>query len=403
MQTQKAARIVSACLMICIALVGCANQTSNSDQPQAKAAELKGELIPMAHARTFTVTQHEGYRVVELRASVISFTEGAKGPEQRARLVLLPHQTPAPVLNGDLAGATIIRVPVQRIAMNASPFEAMLRELRIQDRIVAVGGAKSWDDALRKRVLAGEIAQVGYGWHSPPQLDALLNAKSDLFLMSLGDISHAQHYERIRKLGVPVVPVFLESEMHYMGKVDYVRLLGMLTGREAEADAFVAKVAAEVSALKQQAAAQPPVPVISAWYAGGDRWQASVRNTEAQFLRDANGVNLLQEPDDVRLDSLASLSTEALLQRARTAECWIIRDSHSQPFDDHSTLKKFRAIERNCVFAVDGMVKPEADAFDFYETAVIRPDLVLGDIVRMLHPPLRNQPFRYVQPDKNLQ
>lgn len=55
-----------------------------------------------------------------------------------------------------------------------------------------------------------------------------------------------------------------------------------------------------------------------------------------------------------------------------------------------------------CVFAADGMTKPQADAFDLYETAVIRPDLVLGDIARMLHPALRDEPFRYIRPDRTV-
>jgi iron complex transport system substrate-binding protein len=45
------------------------------------------------------------------------------------------------------------------------------------------------------------------------------------------------------------------------------------------------------------------------------------------------------------------------------------------------------------------MTKLDADAYDYYEMAVIRPDLVLGDLVRMLHPALRDQPFLYIRPD----
>ena len=45
------------------------------------------------------------------------------------------------------------------------------------------------------------------------------------------------------------------------------------------------------------------------------------------------------------------------------------------------------------------MRKPEADAYDFYETAVIRPDLILEDLVGMLHPSLRDGEFLYIRPD----
>ncbi|WP_235976498.1 hypothetical protein [Sandaracinobacteroides hominis] len=125
-----------------------------------------------------------------------------------------------------------------------------------------------------------------------------------------------------------------------------------------------------------------------------------MRNADAKLLRDANGHNPLEEPDDPRRDSFNRISTEALLAKGRDADCWILRDTHSQPFSHVATLSQFRAYREGCLFASDGMQKADADAFDYYEMAVIRPDLLLGDIVRMLHPALRDQPFRYIRPDE---
>jgi iron complex transport system substrate-binding protein len=204
---------------------------------------------------------------------------------------------------------------------------------------------------------------------------------------------------RIEALGIPVVPVFLDNEPDYMGRVDYVRLVGMLAGREREADAFVAMVARNVDALKKAAAAQPTRSVMFAWYGGGDRWNPTIRNADAKLLRDANGRNPFEEPDDRRRDSFNQVSTEELIARGKDADCWIIRDTHSMPFRDVATLRRFKAYRDGCLFAADGMFKPEADAFEFYDMGTIRPDLVLGDIVMMLHPSLRTGPFRYIRHD----
>lgn len=378
-----------------LCLAACGSGTPEQSVEQAVA----GKAIPMAYAKTFKVVERDGYRVVDLKASMIAWGGAAVGPEEFVRLVLVPRAATPPPLTGDLAGATLVRTPAMRIATNLAPFEAMLRALGIEDRLVAVGGAKSWDDAIRAKALAGQIAQVGYGWHSPPNLDALVAAKPDLFLMSMGATEFSETFDRVRSLGIPTVPIFLDAEPDYMGDVDYIRLVGMLTGREREADAYVAKVAASVTALKAAAAKQPRRTVISAWFSGGDRWMATIRNADAAMLRDAGGINPLSQPDDNRQDSFTRIGTEAMLEKGRDAECWILRDTLSEPFTDIGTLKQFRAYREDCLFASDGMTKPRADAFDLYETAVIRPDLVLGDLVRMLHPPLRTEPFRYVRPD----
>lgn len=371
-------------------------------QEQSGSQVAGGRPIPMTHARTFTVTARDGYRIVDLSAPIVTWGGGAEGPDQHARILLVPREQAPPPLTGDLAGATIIFTPAMRIAANIAPFEAMLLQLGIADRLVAVGGAKSWNDQIRARALSGRIAQIGYGWHSPPNLDSLIASRPDAFLMNMGDLDHTQHYDRMRALGVPVIPTFLDAEPDYMGRVDYVRLVGMITGREREADAFVAMVARNVAALRRAAAAQPPTSVISAWFAGGDQWMATVRNGEAQLLRDANARNLLAMPDDNRLDASLRIGTEQLLARGRDAQCWIIRDTHSEPFTNIGTLRQFRAFREGCLFASDGMHKPSVDAYDLYETGVIRPDLILGDLVRALHPALRDQPFRYVRPETRI-
>ncbi len=395
---------VGRCLPMALALglCGCGEQTpptaaGHVDTLPVVVAPATGHAVPAQYARTFRIVDHGAYRVVALRANIVSWGGSAKGPEQRIDVVLVPKDSPVPTLPAALADAIVVRTPVQRIALNLAPFEAMLRELGIDDRIVAVGGAKSWDDALRAKALGGEVAQVGYGWHMPPMIEPLLAARPDVFVMALGDLDHVQHFERIQSLGVPVVPMFLDAEPHYLGKVEYIRLMGALTGREAEAEAFVAEVFGKVEELKARAAAQPTRSVMSTWFAGGNRWMATVRNAEAQLLRDANGRNLLEEPDDPRLDAFTYLSTESLIERGRDAQCWIARDTHSKPFDRPEIMAQFRSVQEGCVFAITGGVKPEADAFDYYETAVIRPERMLGDLVRMLHPPLRDAPFVYLE------
>lgn len=384
-----------AVLLALAMLAGCDRAPETTPSQTAVA----GREIAMPFAKTFRVVDRDGYRVVDIKASVVSWGGDAVGEEQFRRLVLVPRGGKAPPLTGDLAGATLIRTPVMRIASNTAFHEAITKALDINDRLVAVGGVKSWDNALRARVRAGQVLQIGYGWHSPPDLDALVAAKPDVLLMSMEDMKSVGALPRIAALGVPVVPVFAENEPDYMGRVDYVRLVGMLTAREREANRFADTVARNVDALKKAAAAQPTRSVMSAWFAGGDRWNPTIRNADARLLRDANGRNPFEETDDPRKDSFNQISTEQLIAKGTDADCWILRDTHSLPFRDVATLRRFKAYREGCVFAGDGMYKPAADAFDFYETAFIRPDLVLGDIVRMLHPALRTGPFRYIRPD----
>ena len=380
---------------------GCGNDAGDVSAAEVSAGTPNGAVrVEMAHTDTFTVYARDGYRIVDFRAPVVSWGGGAKGADQTARVVLVPKSIEPPKLAGDLDGAVLVRTPVQRIAVNYGFLEAILSALDVDDRLVAVGGVKSYNDDIRARTRNGDLAQVGYGWHAPPMIDPLLSAEPDVFFMVLGDLGHAEHYERIKDLGVPVVPIFLEAETNYMGPVDYVRLFGMFVGEEAAADAYATMVETNVAKLRELASSQAKKQILSAWFGGSGRWMVTVRNAENQLMRDAGGINPLALPDDMRLDDFMRMGSETLLEEASDIDCWIIRDSHSQPFTDVSYLRNFKAWREGCLFAADASNKPEADAFDIYETGPIRPDLLLRDMIRLLHPEAINQPFVYIQPDE---
>lgn len=366
----------------------------------ALAAIEGGQAVALPHARTFTIKARGGYHIVDMRSAMPSWGGAAQGVEQLSRLVLVPRGAAPPELVGDLAGAQIVRTPVMRIATNYGSMEAALTALGVDDRLVAVGGLKSYNDGIRERTRRGEIQQIGYGWHSVPNLDTLIAARPDVLLMAMADLSHVQHMERIRAMGVPVLPVFIDNEPHYMGSVDYMTLLGLLTGRQQQAAAHVAMVTANVARIRQRLRGQPSVTVISAWYSDGDRWMATVRGGDGLLLRDAGGENLLAAPDDPRRDNFQWISSETLLQRGRGAACWIWRDAFSKVPAHSALLGQFRAVREGCLFASDGMTKPAHDAFDYYERAAIRPDIELADMARMLHPQLFDADWTYIRPDQ---
>ncbi len=276
----------------------------------------------------------------------------------------------------------------------------MLRVLGVEDRIVAVGGHNSYDDDLRRKARSGEIQQIGYGWHMPPTLDALVAARPDVLIARMADLTHTQHMERVESLGIPVVPTFIDAEPHYMGRVEWVRLMGLLTGKEAEAEAFVQMVSEEIDRLTSLAQTQPRRSVLWAWYrSAGNRWAVTQRNADASLIRDANAELVLAAEDDPQLDTFSDLSTERLLRDATGADCWMIRDPLSGVFDDRDVLARFKAYREGCVFWEPGKPHPTADSWELWEMGTIRPDWHLADIVKMLHPELRDGEWRYLAPE----
>lgn len=374
-------------------------KTLSNNNPGISSQPEGAKEIPMSHTETFRVFERENYKIVDLKAPLVSWGGSAQGSDQTSRIVLVPHGQKTPPMQGELKDAILVRTPVKRIAVNYGFLEAIVLELGIEDKLVAVGGVKSYDDSIRTKAREDKLAKIGYGWHSPPSIDPLVGSQPDVLFMVMGNLEHTQHMNRINRLGIPVVPIFFEAETHYMGPVDYVRLLGMMTGTEDRAENFVRKVENNVAELKSLVANVPKKKVLSSWYGGNDRWMVTVRNADNALLTDAGGINPLAQSDNIRIDDFVKVGSEFLLEHARDIDCWIIRDSHSQPFTDIKYLSNFKAWRHNCLFAADGSSKPKADAYDIYATGVIRPDLILRDMLQMLHPHLIKAPYTFVQPD----
>lgn len=375
------------------ALASCSDGRGSRSEGEAAA----GSPIALRHARYLKLARHDGYTVARLRAPVAD-QSGGQVQEQEAVLVLVPRDGPEPNLPAGLRGATMIRTPVTRIAANASSDEAFLGQLGVKNRLVAVGGRVSYDDDVRRGVIEGRIGQIGYNWHAPPNLDVLLAARPDVFLMRLSDLAHTPVLDRARRLGLIVAPTFAEDEPTYLGRAEWIRFHGLLTGREAEAERLFGEIEARIDALKIAAASRPTVPSLWAYPAGGDRWVATVRGAEQAWLADAGGRNLLLRSEDPRKWSSETLATEQVLPVAGKAEVWIVGDLHAAPPRSTAVEGVSPAFQAGRLFANTGRSNLSANAYDWYQTAFVRPDWVLADFVKALHPDLVREPFRFLKP-----
>lgn len=385
-------------LFLIVALAGLALSGCDRIEPSTGVADVAdiGQPIPLRHAQYLKLERRDGFVVARLKGPMAN-EEGAK-QEWSATIVLAPAKGPAPKLHGDLADATVIRTPVHRVATNASSDEAFLGQLGIKDRLVAVGGLASYDDEIRRKAKAGEIGQVGYNWHSPPNLDVLLATRPDVFLMRLSDPAHTPVLKRAQALGLAVLPTLAEEEQSYLARAEWIRLYGILTGTEARADQIFAEVETRVSELKAQVANLPKTKVLWAYPNGADRWIATVRGAEASFITDAGGINLMARPEDPDQYSAETVSTEAVLPFGDQADVWLIGDIHAVAPRNPAIERGFRAWREQRLFGNTGRIAANENAYDWYQTALVRPDWVLSDFVKALHPELVDEPFRFLKP-----
>ncbi len=348
--------------------------------PGTATGDLFPEKATIVEASAFTVRYAGTYKVVTV-------TNPWRGATTRPTYVLVQCGTKAPALEGDLRGATVIEIPVRRLSLMGTPMAAMAGVLGVADRVVTVDEPDNYSTAgVVARVKSGDIKRSGYAGSA--NLEVLVAAKPDM-VWSNGSGSSTDGLDRMRAANLPVVVAADQMERTPLGRAEWVKFLSVFTNTEGIATSQWSSWASAYRSLAARAAATTSRPgVISGSMFQGTWFMPGGQSFPAQLIRDAGGSYAWS--GDSSTGSLA-LDFETVFDRAYDAQFWFnagfswstLRDARAED-SRYARLLPFQAAN---AFANDLRVNATGGS-DFFETAVIRPDLVLADLVSVLHPEL---------------
>jgi iron complex transport system substrate-binding protein len=334
--------------------------------------------VAVRHATGFTVETLG-------QARLLHVTRPWPGATTAADYVLVPRGTPLP--EGTPANAHRIEVPARRIVALATPHIAMLELLDSLDALVAIETRRYVSNPrVIAAVAAGTVAEVGSG--PTMDLEKVVDLKPDAVLCSsFGDPAQDSD-AKLTEAGLPAVLIGDYAEQTALGRAEWVKVLGMLLGREREAVDVFDRMEADYVALAEKARAAEPKPTVflntdfeGTWYLpGGEAY-------EAKLLADAGARYLWA--DDPSSGALA-LGVEAVLEKAQDADIWLNPGTATSLAELASMDRRyttFRAFREGHVYNHTQGVTSGGPQ-DFWETGACRPDLVLRDVVKVLHPDL---------------
>lgn len=334
------------------------------------------------YAERFRVSYHGHYKV--LRANVAG---SEWGPDVSDTVVLVQCGTPIPPLEGELAGAAVVEVPIRSLASNEDGSLARARELGYVDRVVGLAGGGIYDATLRERWDAGQLITVGESFHGAPNFEVLVANRPSVVFLFTSSLDHTEAIDQGRSLGLATVPIVAWGEPTILGQAEWIKHTALFVNAEAEAKAYFDRVAQRYLDLKAQVAeiSEQPVAIWGGPLSSGGRWWMEAGSWMAQALADAGGRNPFT-PDSG--ETSITLSTEAVLERAMDAEFWLTEHIALETLGAAGPLETIPAFREGRVYHIHKRAVPEHDAYDWYETALVRPDIVLEDLVSVLHPRL---------------
>lgn len=299
--------------------------------------------------------------------------QGASGIVQR--LVILHEKAEAPA---DFAGA-VVKAPVRSVVCMSSSHVAMFDALGQSHRIKGVSGIDYISNAyIQAHRMCGEVRDVGYD--ASLDFELLAAMRPDIVLLYGVTGENTSVTGKLRELNIAYIYVGDYTEESPLGKAEWLMLAAELCGcREAGADTL-RRIAARYNAVKAQVPTTGPRPRVMLNTPYRDTWfLPSSDSYMIRLVEDAGGEYVY--PQNTSGVSRAVDLEEAYLL-AGASDVWINVGTYNTLGELRAQNPKFSAVPvvRNGRVFNNNRRQTPAGGSDFWESGVVRPDLVLSDL-----------------------
>lgn len=342
-------------------------------RPAASEAVFVAQPVELLYAKGFTIEQMEHYRKVVVN-----------NPWQNnvplAVYYLVNHDS----VNTPTDGMKV-KVPVSSLAVSSVTQVAFLDALNAADLI---SGSTSpeliFNARVQANIAAGSVVHLGDAFSINVERTMLL--KPSVLVMS-GYKQDDPYAVRVQQAGIPVVYNNEWMEETALGRAEWIKFMALFTARETLADSIFNAISTEYIRLKSLMQEQTSWPTVltgsnfrGTWYMPGGQ------SYMARILEDA-GARYFYANDSTK--GSLPLNVESVLKNFASAEVWLNCNFNSinELIANDGKHALFQAVNSRKVYNYNKRLLPSG-ANDYWESAVVRPDWLLKDLISVLHPEL---------------
>ena len=292
---------------------------------------------------------------------------------------------------GNLPEGTVVRTPLRNAIVYSSVHNSLLAETGAISSIAGVCDIQYIKHPQIKAMYEkGSIADCGSSMS--PDIEKIIDLNADAVLLS--PFENSGGYGRIESIGIPIIECADYMETSPLGRAEWMKFYGLLTGKEEEADSLFRKIEQEYITLKQKTKDVPRRPTVitelkysSAWYVPGGR------STMARMIDDAGADYIFRYTKE---SGSVPMSFETVLDKGQKADFWLIKynqkqdKTYSELKNDYSPYTNFDAWKNKRIFGCN------TSYTNFYEETPFHPEALLRDLIIIFHPEImKNEKTRY--------
>ena len=350
--------------------VGC---KKNQDQQGVIASEIKNEI---KYASGLSIYDYGDYSIVKVSNPWPNATK-------EYTYILKEKEAKVP---DSLRQFTTIQVPIKSIVVTSTTHIPSLEMLGVEKTLV---GFPNLDyissEKVRALIDAGKIKELGN--NQTLNTEVIIDVAPDVFI-GYGIDNKNPTLDNLEKSGLKIMLNGDWNEQTPLGKAEWIKFFGYLYSLDEKADQIFSDIEKEYNTTLALAKKATSKPTILAGDMFEGTWYLPKGGSWGSLLLAQAGGNYLWS-DSEGTGSL-SLSFETVLEKAKEADFWITSGQFSslkEMTDANTHYSQFKAFKNKNVYAFSGK-KGKTGGILYYELAPNRPDIVLKDIVKTLHPEL---------------
>ena len=280
---------------------------------------------------------------------------------------------------GGYCGQAIVGAAERVVCMSTS-YVAMLDALGLSEAIVGVSGKQYvMNDAVRSNP---DVRDVGYD--SSLDFEAMLLLDADLVILYGVSSENSAVTAKLREIGIPYIYLGDYTEQSPLGKAEWVVAVAEIMGCRERGEELFASIVERYEAVRESVVpvdkprrAMLNLPYQDVWYMPSDD------SYLVRLIHDAGGEYIYKGKNPTA--GSKGISIEEAIALVSEADVWLnvgqcntldeVRGS-AQLFSEMEVVRRGEVYNNN-------RRRSEGGGSDFWESAIVRPDVVLEDLVKI--------------------
>ena len=287
---------------------------------------------------------------------------------------------------------TQVRVPVQSVVSFSATQWAVFLRLGEINRIKGILEGRFVTDSTMRRLLAQEKV-YDIGTEAAADIERMIQIQPDILLYSP---YFDGNQGGLNITGAVLFPFADYMENTPLGRAEWIRVIGMLTGCEDKADAWFEDIERRYNALLTLCADVEHRPTVFSDLAFNGQWYvAGGRSYIAKLFADAGADYIWKDNPST---ASVPMDAESILAKAQHADYWRVINSNPFPMTYESLGKESPVYPLFDAFKNHRIIVCDILSTGYFEQSQCEPDLLLADFIHFFHPELLTGEWEGYQP-----